>query len=87
MTSSEVFPILCGLVLGPILAMVRAAFRIRAALATALVLGYVASAAAGELQISWSYLLLDAVQVGISAATGYAAILYLHEKKSKKMNV
>jgi len=81
MNSIELFPILSGLVFGSLLNAIRPALRNYIAIVSAFLLGYLISAAVGELRISWSYSLLDTMLVMISGVAGYTATRYLHLKR------
>ncbi len=77
MNLGEVFPVLSGLFLGLVFGAVRPCLRNHVGLAAALLLGYLIAAAAGELRISWSYMLFDTTLVVVSAAIGYIVCTYL----------
>jgi hypothetical protein len=66
----ELVPITFGLLLGGALGLVRPSIRLPLGAGLAVVLGVLASAATGELQTSWGYVLIDVPLVAVSALLG-----------------
>ncbi len=64
---SELFPIVCGLLAGALLGLIRPSMRIWAGALLAVALGIAATVVSGEFEVSWGFLLIDIPLVAISA--------------------
>jgi hypothetical protein len=70
---SELLPVLSGLVLGFVLALVRRPLRLPLGAVVAVALGALATVVSGEYQISWAFILVDVPLVALSAVAGFLA--------------
>lgn len=77
MPSTELLPVLAGAVLGAIMAVARTR---RWTLLLAIVLGALATIAAGEHKASWAYVLLDASIVAASAVISFAVLRWARHR-------
>jgi hypothetical protein len=70
---NELFPVLCGLVVGACLGFVAPRLRLSIGALASVVLGIAATVVSGEYRISWEYLLIDIPLVAISAVAALVA--------------
>ena len=80
----EVFPVLAGIVLGLVTYALRRGLK---ALAIAVVspgLGVLAAWIAGELSVSWGYVLIDTIEVAVAAVmTGVLVTVWLRRRRTR----
>jgi hypothetical protein len=72
--SSELLPILSGLLVGSFLGLIRPSTRVWVGALLAVALGALATAVSGEFEVSWAFLLIDIPLVALSAAAGVLAL-------------
>jgi hypothetical protein len=68
---TELVPIAAGIVLGLVAGSFQPALRVTTIMALSIVLGIGASAVTGELELSWSYVLVDIPEVALAAAAAF----------------
>lgn len=73
MFSSELFPVICGLVVGGILGFVRPSLRVWIGALLAVGCGVLATAVSGEFEISWAFILIDIPLVAMAAVVSLLA--------------
>lgn len=76
----EFFPLFCGLLLGIGLGALRPGIRLPIGAALSVVLGALATALAGEFEVSWGFLLIDIPEVAFAAFLGLTAARQLRPK-------
>ena len=74
MNSSEIFPMVSGLLLGALLGWIEPTARKRIGLPIALALGFLATVVSGEFRVSWGFLLVDIPLVAVSALAGLVTL-------------
>lgn len=76
----ELFPLFCGLLLGVGLGVLRPGIRLPVGAALSVVLGVLATAVAGEFEISWGFVLIDIPEVALAAFLGLTAVRQLRPR-------
>ncbi len=76
----ELFPIFCGLLLGIGLGALRPGIRLPVGAALSVVVGVLATALAGEFEVSWGFVLIDIPEVALAAFIGLTAARQLRPK-------
>jgi hypothetical protein len=76
--SGELFPIMCGLLAGALLGLIRPSMRVWVGALLAVALGVPATVVSGEFEVSWGCLLIDIPLVAISAVVSLLATRRLH---------
>jgi hypothetical protein len=71
---TEVFPVISGLLVGSLLALIRPRTRLAAGVIASVVLGTTATIVSGEYKIGWEFLLIDIPLVAVSSAAGFATV-------------
>jgi hypothetical protein len=66
----ELFPLFCGLLLGIGLGALRPGIRLPVGAVLSVVVGVLATVAAGEFEISWGFVLIDIPEVALAAFLG-----------------
>ncbi len=74
MMESELQPIFSGVLLGSLLGYVRPSLRVRLGVASALVLGAIATILSGEILVAGWYVLIDVSLVAVSAAVALTLV-------------
>jgi hypothetical protein len=76
----ELFPLFCGLLLGVGLGALRPGIRLPVGAALSVALGVLATAVAGEFEISWGFVLIDIPEVALAAFLGLTAVRQLRPR-------
>jgi hypothetical protein len=71
---SEIFPVVSGLLVGSLLALIRPRTQLAVGVIASVVLGTTATIISGEYKIGWEFLFIDIPLVAISSAAGFATI-------------
>jgi hypothetical protein len=71
---NELFPVVSGLLIGLLVAVLRPKLRARVGVVLAAVFGVLATIVSGEFRIGWEYLLIDIPLVSVSAAAAVIAV-------------
>lgn len=74
MNMQELFPVMMGLVLGPILSIFRPSRRVRLGSVLIACAGASATLLSGEFRIHWSFVLIDTLLVAVSASASLLAV-------------
>jgi len=77
---NELFPIFCGLLLGSGLGALRPGIRLPIGAALSVIIGVLATALAGEFEVSWGFVLIDIPEVALAAFIGLTAVRQLRPK-------
>jgi hypothetical protein len=76
----ELFPIVCGLLLGAALPLIRPRIRLGVGVGASVVLGTLATIISGESRIGWEFLLIDIPLVALCSVTGFATARALRRR-------
>jgi hypothetical protein len=79
----ELFPLVCGLLLGATLGLVRPSVRLPLGAVLAVVLGLLATVVTGEFQLSWGYVLIDIPLVALAAFLAFVAARTLRPQPAR----
>ena len=79
---SEFLPIAAGLVIGPLLSVLRPSMQVWVAVVLAIILGFLATVVSGEYLLSWAFLIIDIPLVAIATAVSFIGIRSLRSSIS-----
>lgn len=71
---NEIFPIVCGLLVGSALTLIRPNARLAVVLVASILLGTTATIVSGEYRVSWEFLLIDIPLVALSSIAGLMTV-------------
>jgi hypothetical protein len=79
---NELFPVVSGLLIGLLVAVLRPKLRARVGVVLAAIFGVLATIVSGEFRIGWEYLLIDIPLVSVSAAAAVIAVRAFQRRRN-----